>query len=373
MVLAIWSLLLFGGQALPFFLPTPLWHGHEMIFGFGGAALWGFVLTAAPVWTKTQPVTGMSLGLLALLFIFERVGLLLAPSGVGMALLGLGACAWFVALFWLARPIFQKKSQRNYGVVAVLLILGICNALLLVHLAWPQRGAEVLGSRLDAAHLLQVGLGTFTLLIVIIGGRITPLFTKNGLGIPSAVRARSRVDDLAVWSVALSLVLEIAGPNRWSGFVFLIAGALQVLRMWGWGSWRTWRVPILWILHLAYFATALGLLLRGLHLLAPEILLGSVALHAQGALAMGVFILAMMSRVSLGHTGRPLQVSPLMVLAYVLALLGAILRVLASAVQVIGSQFLLAVSAGLWTLAFALFFWVYMPLLFNVRPDGKSG
>jgi uncharacterized protein involved in response to NO len=221
-----------------------------------------------------------------------------------------------------------------------------------------------------------MGLMAFMMLIVIIGGRITPLFTRNALkreGRESLVRQRSWLDDLAVWSMALALFSEFVAFSLPAGVLILVSGLIQILRMKGWGALATFKTSILWILHLAYLFCGLGLVLRGLHLLQPGWVPWSLALHAQAVGGMGLFILAMMTRVSLGHTGRALQVHPIITLAYVAMALGVLFRILASAMQGKGAQIGLMAAAGGFTFALAAFFLVYTPLLFNVRPDGKSG
>jgi uncharacterized protein involved in response to NO len=361
--IALWSALLFWGAHLDALVPTSGWHGHELIFGFGGAALWGFVLTACPVWTKTQPVIGWRLVILALCFLANRGVAFVPGENSRNILVGLGLCGWALVFFWVSRPILQKQSRRNYGIPWIIALIG---------------GLEILHHLGGGPRSLQVAIGAFVVLIVIIGGRITPLFTKNALkrvGIEGVIRHRSWLDDLAVWSAALALAVEIFSslPAFVVGAVTLFSGLAQLARMKGWAAFSTFKMPILWILHLAYLATGLGLLLRGMHLLWPAMIPWSSALHAQAMGGMGLFILAMMSRVSLGHTGRPLKVHAIMVFAYIAMALGALLRILAPAMQGQAAQIGLMAAAGALGLALALFFLVYTPPLFNVRPDGKSG
>lgn len=360
----LWLLRYKVGVGLPGHLASWQWHAHEMLFGYVGAIVVGFLLTAVPNWTKTTRVHGRNLILLVALWLLGRI---LVPLW-GVAPVGL--IATVDAVFYpvvglvIAVPIIKKKRWRNLGFPPLLVGFGVANLLIHLHVAGI--------TTYSAATAQRVAAICVVLMIVIVGGRIVPAFTRNGLKI--AVRDRDRRDDLAVWTVAALIPLEaVPGGDTVTGIVALVAGVLVVARMAGWQTRATISKPILWILHVGYLWAGVGLLLEGVTWLWPEVVGRHLALHAMTVGAMGTFTLAMMTRVALGHTGRPLKAGRAVVWAYVAMILAGLSR----AVIPLGNANLrdsgLYLGGALWVLALVLYLVTYTKILFSPRPDGKPG
>jgi uncharacterized protein involved in response to NO len=362
--LGIWR----GALPAPGWLTPGAWHAHEMLFGFVAAAIAGFLLTATPVWTGRPALVGRPLAALAGLWAAGRV----AMWGAGLL------PAWAVALVdaaflpalagALARTLWRSGQLRNYGVLAVVGALALANAA--VH-------AQALGLAVaPAPRALRFAVDGVALLIVVIGGRITPAFTANALrrrGSAAPVRSRPRLDRLAVAAVALLAASEALAPRSLATGTVAIAAAVAVaLRMAGWQTRLTFGDPLLWSLHAGMAWVALGLLLTGLGDLGAP-LSPTAGLHALTAGAMGSMILAVMTRVGLGHTGRALVLPTGAVGAVALVHAGALLRVAASASPPPLATPLVLAGGGLWAGAFWLFALVYAPILTRPRPDGQDG
>ncbi|MCU0838811.1 MAG: NnrS family protein [Rhodospirillales bacterium] len=327
---------------------TATWHGHEMIFGLGAAAIAGFLLTAVPTWIHRPPVQGLPLLALLLLWLIGRIAMLIgwAPW---LDLLFLPTLAGVVG--W---GIVRARNVRNYPVPALLLVLSLCNAD--YHFG-------------DASRGLWLATLLVTAMIALIGGRITPLFTQNALrqsvGPEITCGTPPWLDRLAVPAVLAALAAEIAAPQTsWSGAAALLAAAILGARMLGWQTWRTVRFPILWVLHAGYAWVPVGYALIAISLLTDG-MVPTAALHALSAGAMGVMILAVMSRAALGHSGRPLMTPRLTVIAYALVNLGAIIR------MAVPSHGGILVSGLVWTAGYALFVIDYWSILTGPRLDSR--
>ncbi|MBA6413416.1 NnrS family protein [Parahaliea sp. F7430] len=365
--MAVWISAILGGPVLLPATLTPDWHAHELVYGFVGAAIAGFLLTAITNWTGSAPLAGTKLALLLLLWFAGRIAMAfnatLAPAVVALLDLSfLLALALYVALI-----LWRTKNRRNAPLVLVLLTLVAGNALM--HAGWIQRSAELilLGRNL--------ALDLITVLMTIVAGRITPAFSANWLrarGETINTVATPRLDQAAIGSVALMALCSLAGAAALvTGLIAITAGLLNALRLYRWAGWRIRREPLLWILHLAYGFIVAALLARGLVLL--DILQApSLWQHLIGAGAMGILVLGVMTRVSMGHTGRPLALRPGGLVIYIAIIVAALLRVLV-ALNTIDYQSGLLLSAGAWIVAFALFCIAYAPVLWSPRADGRPG
>jgi uncharacterized protein involved in response to NO len=378
--LAAWLAFLQGWLPAPTWLGPIRWHAHEMIFGFVGAAIAGFLLTAVPVWTQTRPVTGGRLAALAGLWVAGRAVMALSgrlpPSVVAVVDL-----AFFPALIAaIAPPVLAAGNPRNYGFPVVLLALFTANAL--THL--EANGLAIGGARValrGAVYLICV-------LVVVIGGRIIPAFTANALrrvGSAAQVRSFAWLDRLAVPLLLVFFATDLAasgsrpahsagwaGWASWAGWAGLLAAAVLGLRMLGWQTRRTLGDPLLWSLHLGYVWLPVGVAC-----LAFGDLTGALArttgLHTLTAGSFGTMVLSVMSRVSLGHTGRPLVPDRVVVVAYLLVAVGALLRIAGPIAVPVLAMSSLMLSGILWAAAFALFAGVYWPILTAPRIDGQPG
>ncbi len=357
--LALWIVMFATGAALPSRFAPLAWHIHEMLFGFVMAAIAGFLLTAIPNWTRRRPVGGIPLALLAGLWLLGRivclVSALLPPVVAAAADLSFPV----VLVAVVAREIVAGRNWRNLPMVVPVTVLGIAD--LLMHL-------EAAGRAVPAGLGWRLGLAAVIVLISVVAGRIVPSFTRNWL-------AKRRVADLPAGPGPLdraALGVLHAGLVGWAflpgfrpaGLVLLIGAALNLRRLAGWRGGATVAEPLLLILHFGYAWLVLGAALLGLAVLDAD-LPPAAAIHALAAGAAGTMILAVMTRVARGHSGRDLSADRATGLLYILVTLAAIARV-ASAFAGGWTMPLLIVSAGLWIAAFAGFALCYGPML--LRP-----
>ena len=345
-------------------MPTQLvpliWHAHEMVFGFAAATVAGFLLTAIPNWTGRMPLQGGPLAALVLLWAAGRLGVLLSAE-IGAPAAAVADLSFpAVFLMVIAREILAGKNWRNLPMLGALTLLLIGN--LLLHL-------DALGVA-DTAQLGdRLGLVTLFALISLVGGRIIPSFTRNWLAkarpevSPPVPEGRFDLTTLVVTGLAL-LTWAIAPDATETAWAMLVAGIAVALRLSRWRGLRTIREPLLLILHVGYGWLALGLLLLGIDGL-TEMLPATAALHALTVGAVGTMTLAVMTRASLGHTGRPLSAGPITQAIYALITIAAVLRILS---PLAGDQIELALwlAGAAWSGAFGLFAIFYGGAL--VRP-----
>lgn len=350
---------------------TPLalsqWHAREMVFGFGAAALAGFLLTAVPNWTATGPVRGARLASLFGLWLAGRIMAWLSGEAMALAFAAVDL-AFLPALAAIVSPgIVKRNLRRNGAFVLMLAILTVANA---------ATHAEALGAEWASARWgIDLGLGVLLVMISIIGGRIVPAFTIGGLrmaGQPVAIEPAPRLDLLAIGATAGFVIARAIGADEaFVGAVSAVAAAAHCARLARWHGWRSFGTPLVWILHLAYAWFVVGFALVAAEGLGAPVA-ASAGLHALGAGAVGTMILAVMSRASLGHTGRTLVADRVTVVAYCLVTAGAVLRVVAALLpDLVDAATILA--GGLWAGGFAVFTARYLPILVGPRLDGRAG
>jgi uncharacterized protein involved in response to NO len=366
--LIVWLCVLAGWLYPPAWLGPLRWHAHEMLFGFIGAAVAGFLLTAVPVWTDTPPVIGRRLAGLAGLWAAGRVAMALAgwlPPAV-VALVDLAFLPALIAV--IAPPVLAAGRPRNYGFPVVLLALFAANAA--THLEANQL---ILGWAFPA---LRAAVYLICMRVVVIGGRIIPAFTAAAFrrtGEPAEVHGIVWLDRLAVPLLLVFFATDLAtSGSRPAGWAGLLAALVIALRMLGWQTRRSLGDPLLWSLHLGYAWLPVGFAcLAGSDLLG--VVARSIGLHALTAGAFGTMVLSVMSRVALGHTGRPLAPHRAVVIAYLLVTAGALLRT-AGPLLLPGLGLSVVIASGvLWSAAFALYLGVYWPILTRPRIDGAPG
>lgn len=341
------------------------WHVHEMLFGYTGGVVVGFLLTAVPNWTGRLPVVGTPLAILFGLWAAGRAAMLAMALNADLA-----AAAWPLIidglfLFAMAgvvwREVLAGKNWRNVPVAVMVTLFALANAGF--HLEAGAGGVTALSTRL--------GLAVVALLIAVIGGRVTPSFTRNwqikrGGPLP-AVADRFDAVTLAVTAAGL-IAWSVAPAHPAAGALLLAAGTLNLVRLIRWRGAATLAEPLVWILHLGYLWLAAGLFLTGLSVAVPDLVHPSVGVHALTAGAIGVMTLAIMTRASRGHTGRPLAAGRVEVVIYALVNAAALSRVVGGLSPTL-YQPLLIVSAGLWSAAFLAFAIGYGPMLLSPRPD----
>ena len=371
---AIFSVLCVGAWGMYWFSPFPFtpfgglywWHGHEMIFGFAGAVLVGFLLTAAKNWTGLPGTRGLPLAIMVGAWLIARALIVLGEADWQIGVILFTACFWLMAIGFFAYMILKVRMWRNFIMVLVLLIMGIMDV------------ASILSIRAGGNYLTQLhgGILLIMLALTIIGGRVLPFFTASAIG-AEMVKPQNRLEVpvllLTIGLFAWNLVYGLLTPS------IVLAGALSVLvflhiaRFLRWNLADTLPEPMLWSLHLAYLFMVLGIaLLAGYHFgLVNSI---STAFHAITIGAIGGMILSMISRVSLGHTGRKIEGGRWLTFSFVLIFLAATIRV--AAPVVLADQYWSAayhVSACLWCVAYIIWLIRFLPILLTPRPDGKPG
>ncbi len=355
--IGLWALQFAQALRRPY-LQGPLWHAHEMLFGFALAVVVGFLFTAGRNWSNRPTPTGMPLALLALLWVAGRV-LVLTPWG------------WFAAIVNVAFPLaaavglgialFTARNRRNYFFVGLLLLMSA--ATLLFHLG--QLGVV----RFESATAIRVALDLLLFILVVMAGRVIPMFTNNGVAGVNATR-HPKLERLALVSVLLLPFVDALGLGSILLFALAAIGAGAHFARWLlWQPWKTLRVPLVWALHAAYLWVPVHLLLRALAALG--MVTPSLAIHALTVGAAGGMIIAMMTRTARGHTGRPLRASAGDLACYLLVLSAALVRVLIP--WVAPEQTINAVlgSAALWSAGFGLYALTYWTVLTRPRVDGK--
>jgi uncharacterized protein involved in response to NO len=358
------SILLWAGQfagLLPSaYLADPLWHGHEMLFGYTTAIIAGFLLTAVCNWTGQSTVSGVPLMALAALWVAGRV-LVFTPFPVAAAIVN-AAFPAAVALA-IAVPLAKSRNKRNYFFVGLLLLMSVL--IVAVHLAMQGRLA------LPPRTGLQLELDVVLFIMVVMGGRIIPMFTNNGIPGTNATR-QPLVEKLALGTVILLFVADLLQvPAMLTAAVALAAALAHAYRLALWKPWRTLGHPLVWILHASYAWIVVALLLRGLTSL--DLLAGSYAAHALTVGAIGGLTLGMMTRTARGHTGRMLTADNYELALFILIQLAAFIRVFGGIASPEWYMTSVQLSGLLWTVAFGIYFVRYWPVLTRPRLDGKPG
>jgi len=345
-------------------IPPSWWHAHEMIFGFALPVVAGFLLTAVATWTNLPGTRGRRLQLLFGLWLAARLLLWLAPQWRLLAWL---AEMLFILLLGteLGQRVWARRQWRNMLFLPVLLILMLLAS------------ASYLGidDPVASTHLHSSAVWMIATLIVIIGGRVIPLFTGNRLGL--------KIEPLPVWLewlaigsiVAIGLITAFAPQAQaaapWFAALCLATSALHCYRLGHWQGWKTLQIPLLWSMHLSYLCIPMALL--GLALAGQDPAAAKNVIHLLAIGTIGGMILAMMSRVSLGHTGRPLEVPRYLALAFALIALAAVVRTITPLLWGGLAHWSWRISALLWIIAFGCFLYRYLPVLAAPRVDGKPG
>jgi len=340
------------------------WHAHEMIFGYTLAAIAGFFLTAVPNWTGTKPVSGNTLGVLVVAWLAGRAAIWFSTYLPVFLVAILDLAFLSVLLVVVVKSLFSRPTQRN--LIFVPILIGLLAGNLLVH----AEGVGVFDGGLVKGHLLA--LDTVIVLISVIGGRITPAFTTNALcrlgyegdDLP---KSKKPLELLSIGSLMALLVADLlVEPGALTGALAAIAAVANLWRLAGWSWRRTLDQPIVWVLHLGYLWLVVGMALRGASGLTDG-LSETTAMHALTVGAIGTMTLGVMTRASLGHTGRALHASPAVVFAYAAVSAAALIRVVGPAlVPQFYNEAMLA-AAIVWTLAYATVAFVFWPILTTSR------
>jgi uncharacterized protein involved in response to NO len=336
------------------------WHAHEFLFGYIAAVMTGFLLTAIPNWTGRLPLQGKPLLALFVLWLAGRVAML-TTDWIGTGAAAIVDCAYLLTVTALiSREIVAGSNWRNLRVAVLVAFTAIANIVF---------QAEVLVYA-GANYGLRLGVAAIVALIMVVGGRVTPSFTSNWLtrqGSQTRPAALGRFDIGAIVLGAIALIAWIAAPD-WSGTaaLLLVMAIAQAARLSRWTGARTWREPILFVLHLGYAFVPLGALVLSISILWPRIVPTSGALHAWTTGAMGLMTLAIMTRATLGHTGRDVTSTPTTLAIYGAVLVAALARIAAPSLPAFYYQMLLTAGVA-WFSAFAIFVLTYGPMLVRAK------
>ncbi len=364
LVVPLWVAHLTASVALVPVVPALYWHAHEMIFGFAGAIIIGFLLTASQTWTGLRTTHGPALAALALLWVAARITAFTGPALLyaitDFALLPVVAIV-------LLRLLLRAGNTQNLPLVLILSLLATAN--LLFH-------ASALGL-VDISPLkaLYAGLALITLMECVVGGRVIPAFT-NSIVQGANIRVNTVVERVILGATCVGLALWVfAAPDTLAGRIgcgtLLTASIGHVVRLACWKPWLTLARPILWILPASYAFIPVGLGLLGLSLV--RVVPISSGIHALAVGATGGLIMGMMCRSARGHTGRQIAASPTEVVAFVLVLFAAIVRVGVPLVAPAYTKTALIIAASAWSGAFFLFLLVFAIPLVKPRIDGRDG
>lgn len=368
--IALWTANLTGYLDFTPYGGSLFWHAHEMVFGFVMAIVVGFLLTAVQNWTGITGTRGPLLALLVLVWLAGRLGM---AFNLPSAFTALVDCLFLPLAAWrLASPVIAAGQTRNLMFVPVLLVMTLGNGL--------SHWGAIKGDLNLALQGVYLAAWMVVFIMTVLGGRILPMFTANG----SQTRRVENLRWLEFACIGLTLALVLLQgsgvanqlPAWFNGGLASLVGLAHSARLFRLRFRVTLRVPLLWSLHLAFWCLPVLFLLLAWHYFAPAGLLPiskSTAMHALFAGAMGNMILAMMARVALGHTGRPLLAPRWMSFAFVALLLAATTRVLA--VWLWPSLYLLWLSMATiaWLFGYGIFCIGYFPMLTRARLDGKAG
>lgn len=353
-----------GVTMTPAGLPALLWHGHEMVFGYALAVAAGFLLTAVRNWTNVQTAHGPALMGLFLVWAAARVVPLI--PGLPLVVFALLDCLFgLLLLVAIGHPLVVAKQWKQLGLLAIIALLVAANILFFLGV-----GGVLPGIGLDA---LLGGLYLIIMLVALMAGRVAPMFIRNGVGGGANVVSYPWVERLALPALALVLLGQLLAPGTaWVSWAAAVAALIHAIRLYGWAVRGMWRHPLVWVLVAAYAWLVVGLVLMALAAWVGGT--GTTALHALVYGALGMMTVGMMSRVSLGHTGRMVNAEhPGLAPIYGILLVGAVVRVFLPIIDAAHYPLWILGSQGLWMLAFALFLWRFGMIWVRPRVDGRYG
>ena len=362
-VVSIWLMALHGTNLAPVSATMLYWHGHEMVVGFGMAAMAGFILTAVATWTDRPPLQGKLLGALVFSWLLGRLTMMAVTWLPYWLVAFVDTIFPFLLAFLVGREVVGGGSRRNYPIVGITLVLAVLN--LLYHLGTLRILPGM--DRLALYFLIHVVL----LMITVIAGRIIPNFTANWLRargherLPENHPLTDGITAAATVATGVSVSLTPLGPV--TGLLAMVAALSHAVRLARWRGLATTSEPLLFVLHVAYLWLPVGYALTALAafgLVFPA----SAALHALTMGAIGNMILAVTSRVALAHTGRSLHAPRLIVISYAILNAAVVARILSPLNPDLYVE-MIDLSALGWIVTFALFTGVYWPVLTRRRVD----
>lgn len=333
-----------------------VWHIHEMTFGFAVLVAVGFILTAVQTWTGISSITGKPVALLLALWFTVRLCFWFNSQTTIYLGLSLQAIWWIAVISIFSKIVFTAKNKRNYLFIPILLMLAICQSAIVL--------LDINQYANYSLHIAKFSVLLFSLLVTIIGGRIIPMFTANGIKSPAAKPIEWLEKTILPISVVSFASYLIASQHMITSALLVTLSIIHAIRMSKWQGLKTFTVPLLWSLHVAYLFMVVGLLSLGLSI-QGWFVTASSAMHLITIGTIGLMIFAMMSRVSLGHTGRKLITNPLINISFCLLVLSAMSRVLLAELGYV--YYAWTISTGLWCLAAVFFIVCYWKILSTPR------
>jgi len=360
----LWGMLLSGKIVLGSQLPSTQWHAHEMLFGFAGAIILGFLLTAVQNWTGYPGLKGKKLAALFSLWLSARFALFLLPPELYWLTMLLELSWMPLAALVLAQAIYHAKQWRNLFFVPLLLAMTLLNAVTLIGF----KSYDYIMSQQAIWSMLFLVF----FIIAVMGGRVIPFFTAKGTA-TEKVQAIQFLEYLALIPLLLlAICVWFPSLSAVSGGLALLAGSVNLVRVIRWKPQLTLSVPLLWSLHLSYMLLSAGLLLYAVALFVPGFN-ATTMIHLTAIAGFGGVILAMISRVSLGHTGRPLVTSKWMSVAFIASALSGLARALLPFWMTEQPLMVYWISILFWCSAFTLFVLFYAKMLLSARLDKRPG
>lgn len=362
LLITLWLLKLTGTITFSNYYSATGWHAHEMLFGYTAAVIAGFLLTAAGNWTGIKMIHGWRLAILSIIFLAGRFAPFITdlPHWI---IASVDAIFLPLVAVILAAPIIRAKQWSNLIFIPILLAMTAAN--LSVHLS----ALEVIDINIVLGSRAMVYLVIF--LIIVMGGRVIPFFTERGVeGV--TVKKWTAIEHLSVTSILLVAISDLFfGLGDITGYLALFTAMINLIRLYGWYSNRIWYVPLVWVLHTAYAWIIVGFILKGLMIF--DLSQSAFSYHAFTVGGIGIMTLGMMARVSLGHTGRTMQVNRWIVLSFIMLNVAAIVRVILPMLMHDSYLQLIQLASGLWIVSFTIFALVYIPMLVHARVDGREG
>ncbi len=362
LLMVMWmAIYLLGWNIVPAGYTAPVWHAHEMIYGYGVAVIAGFLLTAVRNWTNVQTLHGPGLMALFALWVVARLSPFTGSPAVAFLF---DTLFMFSFAAGLLHPVVKAKSWNQLVVVAIVFLLACSNMLFYLGLTGVVSGGTYMG--------LYAGLYLVVAMILLVGRRVIPFFIERGCDAPVQLTERLWLDISIMACYALFVIVDVF--TSFPIFSALLAAVLLILNVVRLADWYTpgiWKKPLLWVLYVAYLSITFGFLLKAAALFGFST---PLAVHAFTVGGIGMMTLGMMARVSLGHTGRNVFDPPASVWwMFALLLAGTVVRVLFPLLFGDLYQLWVAGSQLLWIAAFALFVFVYAPILIKPRIDGRYG
>ena len=359
--IGLWALVYGLSLQLPVFNYYPMltWHAHEMIFAYSMAVIAGFLLTAIKNWTGVQTVNGWKLILLVSIWIIARIIPFVIDDSRLIALadlLFLPLLAVFIAI-----PLLKTNNRRNYFMIVMVLIFAFLN--LLIHLELLDYINNVAQLAYKSAFYLIIAL------ILVMAGRVFPMFSQNGVAKRYQVKKYVIIENLALPSYFIFALSVLFVPMKLIVlFACVFACVVHAIRLKGWYNVQIWHTPLVWVLHLGYLFLLVGFVMTALSLYYP--VFQNLALHTFSIGTLGVITIGMMARVSIGHTGRNLRsASKVLKIIFLLLFVAVVIRVFMPIFDADSYQMYIVLSASLWSLAFLLFFLKYATIWIKPRVD----